>query len=217
MQNKNHSGLFITLEGPEGSGKSTNLIFIADYLKRANIAYVQTREPGGTAIAESLRQILLNKETGVMTAETELLLMFAARVEHTEQLIKPSLSHGAWVICDRYTDSSYAYQGGGRKLGNQRVAQLEQWCLNGFKPDLTILLDVPVDTTLARIRARGSLDRIEDQGLEFFSRVRQTFLTLAADNDKRYCVINANQPLVRVQQQIAEVLEHTITRWRNSQ
>lgn len=203
-------GVFITLEGPEGGGKSTNLAFIASQLKQAGIEFIETREPGGTPLGESLRQVLLDKSTGGMTSETELLLMFAARVEHTNQLIRPTLERGVWVLCDRYTDSSYAYQGGGRELGIAKVAELDQWCLDGFKPDLTLLFDVPVETTLERIKARGALDRFEDQELAFFSRVRQTFLTLAADNQARYCVIDANQPLDKVQIEVMEILEYYI-------
>jgi len=210
------SGLFISLEGPEGSGKSTNALYITDLLKQQKISVKASREPGGTNIGESLRNLLLAKETGNLSGETELLMMFAARLEHVNQLIKPTLKSGSWLLCDRFTASSYAYQGGGRGLELEKIAQLEQWCLADFRPDLTLVFDVSVETTLKRITNRGSLDRFEDQEIEFFYRVKETFLQLAKDQPQRYRVIDANQPLDQVQKEVSDILEPIIKQWQSS-
>ena len=199
-------GRFITIEGVEGVGKSTNLRFIEGYLKARNITSISTREPGGTVLAERIRQVLLDKAEISMDPFAELLLMFAARKQHTEELIKPALARGDWVICDRYTDSSYAYQGGGRGIDSKHIASIAKLTLGNFKPDLTLILDLPVKTGLMRAGKRGELDRFEIENEKFFGRVRATFLARARTN-KRYHVINASQSLKSVQARIATVLE----------
>lgn len=194
------TGKFITIEGGEGLGKSTALRFIEAYLQDKSHDYVLTREPGGTAIAESIRRVLLAKFDETMDAETELLLMFAARNQHVTKVIKPALADGKIVICDRYMDASYAYQGGGRELGSERVASLEQWLNLGVKPDATILLDAPVEVGFERIKAeRGIKDRIEEETLGFFNRVRQAYLDRAKALKDQYHVVNADQDIDSVQ------------------
>ena len=183
-------GRFITIEGVEGVGKSTNISYIERFLEARDIKFVSTREPGGTALAERIRDVLLDKAESSMDPMTELLLMFAARKQHTEELIKPALERGEWVICDRYTDSSYAYQGGGRGLDSKIISKVEKLTLGSFKPDLTIVLDLPVKKGLARAGNRGELDRFELESEKFFKRVRATFLARAKTH-KRYHVINA--------------------------
>lgn len=199
-------GCFITLEGGEGCGKTTNIDFLKQYLESQGKAVVVTREPGGTPLAESIRQLLLHVEDEPVAVDTELLLMFAARAQHVAQLIKPALVAGKWVICSRFTDSTYAYQGGGRGIEWQRISDLEQYVLGDFRPDATILLDVSVDVGMQRARNRADLDRIEKEDLAFFERVRQTFLRLASESPVRYHVINAEQPLQTVQQQLVSVM-----------
>ena len=209
-------GLFITIEGPEGGGKSTNIAFIQTMLQQAGIEFDTTREPGGTAFGESLRQVLLSNETGDLSGDTELLLMFAARLEHVRQRIRPTLEQGTWVLCDRFTDSSYAYQGGGRGLSLDRIAQLETWCLGDFKPDVTLLLDVPVETSLQRINSRGQLDRFEDQERDFFDGVRATYLEMARRDTNRYRVIDASRPLDEVQAELGKLVQDIITKWQTA-
>ncbi|MDC1018536.1 dTMP kinase [Pseudomonadales bacterium] len=191
-------GRFITIEGVEGVGKSTNISYIERFLEARDIEFVSTREPGGTALAERIRDVLLDKAESSMDPMTELLLMFAARKQHTEELIKPALKRGEWVICDRYTDSSYAYQGGGRGLDSKIISKVEKLTLGSFKPDLTIVLDLPVKKGLARAGNRGELDRFELESEKFFKRVRATFLARAKTH-KRYHVINASRSLSAVQ------------------
>jgi dTMP kinase len=199
-------GRFITIEGVEGVGKSTNINYIERFLEAHNIKYISTREPGGTALAERIRQVLLDKGETSMDPVTELLLMFAARKQHTEELILPALALGEWVICDRYTDSSYAYQGGGRGIDMKLIAKLEKITLGSFKPDITIILDLPVKAGLARAEKRGELDRFEIESEKFFKRVRSTFLARAKTH-KRYHVINASRSLKVVQGRIGLALE----------
>ena len=198
-------GRFITIEGVEGVGKSTNISYIERFLKSRDIEFVSTREPGGTALAERIRDVLLDKAESSMDPMTELLLMFAARKQHTEELIKPALERGEWVICDRYTDSSYAYQGGGRGLDSKIISKVEKLTLGSFKPDLTIVLDLPVKKGLARAGNRGELDRFELESEKFFKRVRATFLARAKTH-KRYHVINASRSLSAVQGKIGAAL-----------
>ena len=198
-------GCFITIEGVEGLGKSTNISYIERFLEARDIEFVSTREPGGTALAERIRDVLLDKAESSMDPMTELLLMFAARKQHTEELIKPALERGEWVICDRYTDSSYAYQGGGRGLDSKIISKIEKLTLGGFKPDLTIVLDLPVKKGLARAGNRGELDRFELETENFFKRVRATFLARAKTH-KRYHVINASRSLNAVQGKIGAAL-----------
>ena len=198
-------GRFITIEGVEGVGKSTNISYIERFLEARDIKFVSTREPGGTALAERVRDVLLDKVESSMDPMTELLLMFAARKQHTEELIKPALERGEWVICDRYTDSSYAYQGGGRGLDSKIISKVEKLTLGSFKPDLTIVLDLPVKKGLARAGNRGELDRFELESEKFFKRVRATFLARAKTH-KRYHVINASRSLSAVQGKIGAAL-----------
>ena len=198
-------GRFITIEGVEGVGKSTNISYIERFLEARDIKFVSTREPGGTALAERIRDVLLDKAESSMDPVTELLLMFAARKQHTEELIKPALERGEWVICDRYTDSSYAYQGGGRGLDSKIISKVEKLTLGSFKPDLTIVLDLPVKKGLARAGNRGELDRFELESEKFFKRVRATFLARAKTH-KRYHVINASRSLSAVQGKIGAAL-----------
>jgi dTMP kinase len=196
------TGHFISFEGPEGSGKSTNIHFVETLLKERGVECRLTREPGGTKLGEKIRELLLNKDFNNMAADTELLLMFAARAQHVEEVIKPALAAGQWVLCDRFTDASFAYQGGGRQISMQRISTLAHWTLGDFKPDVTFLLDVPVDVGMARARQRGSLDRFEQEHMDFFERVRQNYLEQAENDTGRYRVIDASVDLDAVQAQL---------------
>jgi dTMP kinase len=195
-------GVFISLEGGEGAGKSTNAGFMADYLRAQGKPVLLTREPGGTPVAEAIRGVLLDASLPAMTMDTELLLMFAARHEHLQQTILPALAQGIWVICDRFTDSSYAYQGYARGINLQRIAQLEQWALGDIRPDYVFVFDLPVELGLARAKARSAADRFEQERLTFFEKVRQGFLTRAAQQPERYAIIKADQALAQVQAQL---------------
>ena len=198
-------GRFITIEGVEGVGKSTNLTVLETLIKEQGFDVLVTREPGGTTTGERVRAILLDKEEQKMTAMTELLLMFAARRQHVEQVIEPALASGVWVISDRFTDSSYAYQGGGRQLGSQTVAELEGYVLGDFSPDLTIVLDLDVSTSLARATSGSEADRFESEHQDFFERVRQVFLDRASGD--RYRVIDTGQTIDQVRTEIRRVIE----------
>ena len=199
-------GKFITVEGIEGVGKSTNIAHVRGLLEAAGIDVAVTREPGGTPLGEAIRDLLLDPRYTGMSPDCELQLMFAARAEHLARVIMPALARGQWVLCDRFTDATYAYQGGGRGIDFGKIARLEQWVQGDFRPDLTVLLDVPVAVGLARAGKRGALDRFEQEQIGFFERVRQAYLDLAARHDGRYRVINASQPLTGVQQQLDEAL-----------
>lgn len=202
-------GFFITVEGGEGAGKSTMLAFMRDWLAKAGHDVVVTREPGGTPLGERVRDILLHARELHMTAETEALLMFAARAEHLERVIRPALDAGKTVLCDRFTDATYAYQGGGRGLSAARIAQLEAWVQGALRPNLTLLLDVPVDVGLQRANQRSEPDRFEREQKEFFERVRATYLDRARHEPQRMRVIDASRTPEEVRQQIAAVLgEH---------
>lgn len=200
------SGYFITVEGGEGVGKSSNLGFIEAWLREAGKDVVMTREPGGTALGEKIRTLLLDASHHSMTVDAELLLMFAARAQHLEEVIKPALADDKWVVCDRFTDASYAYQGGGRGVDLQRIAQLEQWVQGNLRPDLTLLLDMPVQQGLQRAGQRSAPDRFEREQQHFFERVRETYLIRARQEPARFRVIDAAPELEQVQQQIAAVL-----------
>ena len=169
-------GKFITLEGGEGVGKSTNLKFIRGSLSASGIELIETREPGGTRLGEALRGVLLGDEAEGICPEAELLTMFAARAEHLEKVIKPALDAGKWVLCDRFTDASFAYQGGGRGLAFERIEQIESWVQGDLRPDLTILLDAPVEVGMARAAARGEADRFEREPKAFFGAVRLSLI-----------------------------------------
>jgi dTMP kinase len=203
-------GLFITLEGGEGAGKSTNLVFIRQWLQRAGREVVVTREPGGTELGERVRDILLNSKQLHITPESEMLLMFAARSEHIARVIQPALAAGKVVLCDRFTDATYAYQGGGRGLAAERIAAIEDWVQGKLRPDLTLLFDVPVAAGRERAGQRGEPDRFESENNVFFTRVRRTYLDRAAKEPARMRVIDASRPLAQVEQQLAAVLQEFV-------
>lgn len=208
------SGLFITLEGPEGAGKSTNRDFLAERLRSHGIDVVLTREPGGTPLAERIRELLLVPSDETMAADTELLLMFAARAQHIAGVIRPALARGQVVLCDRFTDATYAYQGGGRGLPVERIAQLEAFVQGELRPDLTLVFDLPVDVGLSRAAARGRLDRFEQEDRGFFEAVRQTYLQRAAAAPQRYHVLDAAASLVSVQEALEALLPELLERCR---
>lgn len=210
----NPRGLFITVEGGEGVGKSTNIAYIRQQLEAAGTELMVTREPGGTPLGEELRDVLLGvRDTGI-SAMAELLLIFAARAQHIEEVIEPALAAGKWVVCDRFTDATYAYQCGGRGLSFETVAVLEKLVQGDLLPDYTLLLDAPVDTGMSRVQGRGEPDRFEREELAFFERVRGTYHQLAEASSGRYRVIDASQPLPAVQQQLLQVCNELITCWR---
>lgn len=199
---------FITLEGGEGLGKTTNLVFIQQWLAQHNISVLVTREPGGTALAEKLRQLLLENNAESISEKTELLLMFAARAQHIIQVILPALQRGDWVLCDRFTDATYAYQGGGRGLDLTTIAWLEQFVQAQLQPDLTLLFDAPVEIGMQRATKRGALDRFENQQVTFFNRVREAYLQQAQRHPERIKLIDASQPLPCVQHEIQQLLQN---------
>lgn len=199
-------GLFITLEGIEGAGKSTQLAFLKELIDAAGVPLVITREPGGTALGEKLRALLLHSADNAMCADTELLLMFAARAEHIHKVIKPALAQGQWVLSDRFTDATYAYQGGGRGIADARIAALEQWVQGDLRPDLTLVLDVAPQEGLRRAAKRGAADRFERETVEFFERVRAYYRLLAQRAPQRVKLIDAGQPIEQVQQQLRTLL-----------
>ena len=198
-------GKFITVEGIEGVGKTTNLEYLQQLICAAGKELVVTREPGGTPLGEAIRGLLLDPHYTGMDPDCELQLMFAARAEHLAKVIRPAIEAGKWVLCDRFTDATYAYQGGGRGLDTDKIAALEQLVQGDFRPDLTLLLDVPVEIGLARAGNRSAPDRFEQEQVEFFERVRQAYLDMARTHDGRYRVIDASQPLEAVQVQLASV------------
>ncbi len=200
-------GCFITVEGTEGVGKTTNLDFIQQCLEQQGIDVIRTREPGGTPLAEDIRALLLTPRNEPVAELTELLLMFAARAQHLQQVIRPALDAGKWVLCDRFTDATYAYQGGGRGMDIRQIAALEQLVQADLRPNLTLLLDLPVATGLARARARSAPDRFEAEKVNFFEAVRQHYLERATQEPARFAVINAEPDLEQVQAQILEALK----------
>jgi dTMP kinase len=194
-------GAFITLEGGEGVGKSTNVAFTAETVRSAGFDVVTTREPGGTRLGERVREWILNGDHGTLSAEIETLLMFAARARHLEEVIRPALAAGRWVVCDRFTDATFAYQGGGRGARRTLLDALKREIQQGLEPDLTLLLDAPLDVTASRIGAR-SFDHFEREQRPFFERVRNAYLTLHAAEPHRIKLVDAALPLVDVQRQI---------------
>ncbi|WP_277052757.1 dTMP kinase [Zestomonas thermotolerans] len=206
------TGLFITLEGPEGAGKSTNRDYLADRLRERGLEVVLTREPGGTPLAERIRDLLLAPSAEPMAVDTELLLMFAARAQHLAQVIRPALERGTVVLCDRFTDATYAYQGGGRGVPETRIAELERFVQGELRPDLVLVFDLPVEVGLARAAARGRLDRFEQEGQGFFEGVRQAYLRRAQATPERYRIIDAAQPLAGVQRALDELLPQIVER-----
>lgn len=199
-------GKFITIEGTEGVGKTTNIEFIKQWLTDQSIPFVNTREPGGTPLAEEIRELLLSNRQEAVCSKAELLMMFAGRAQHIDQLIEPQLASGNWVLCDRFTDATYAYQGAGRKMGNQLISSLETMVQGEMRPDLTLILDISVEKGLERAGKRSEPDRFELEKTDFFNRVRQAYLAMAADQPQRYKIIDASRSLEEVQQQIATVL-----------
>lgn len=200
------SGRFITLEGGEGAGKSTVIAAVRENLVARGIDVVVTREPGGTPFAEAVRALVLDPARREMCAESELLLMFAARAQHVREVIQPALDAGRWVLSDRYTDASYAYQGGGRGQPVERIAALEAWAAP-VRPDLTLLLDLPVADGLARAGARGAADRIEREATEFFERVRGAYRERAADDPQRFRIIDSSQTIEAVRAAVESALD----------
>ncbi|BBB29310.1 dTMP kinase [Neptunomonas japonica] len=199
-------GCFITIEGTEGVGKSTNVEFIRQYLSNKGIGLRLTREPGGTPLAEEIRELLLQPRDEKVSDDAEILLVFAARAQHVAQVIKPSLEQGLWVLSDRFTDATFAYQGAGRGISWNRIQQLEQYVLGDLRPDLTVLLDLPVDVGIARAKERGALDRFEQEKHDFFEKVRQGYHHRLRAEPDRFALIDASQSLENVQQQIAAAL-----------
>lgn len=203
-------GKFITLEGTEGVGKSTNMDFIERWLKESGKELIVTREPGGTELGEKLRSVLLDAKEQSMCDDTELLLMFAARAQHLHEVIKPALDSGKWVLCDRFTDATYAYQGGGRGIDMDRIAQLEQWVQGDLRPDMTLILDLPVDVGLERAGKRSAPDRFELEKKTFFTKVRDSYLSRAAAYPTRYHVIDASPSINDVEKSIQKIIEKMV-------
>ncbi|MCX7112549.1 MAG: dTMP kinase [Proteobacteria bacterium] len=199
-----NKGCFITLEGGEGMGKTTNLAFIREFLEQMGKHVVVTREPGGTPVGEKIRALFLSD--GDIAPETELLLVFAARNQHLRDVIEPALESGDWMVCDRFTDASYAYQGGGRRVGFDAIFKLEEMVQKGRKPDLTLLFDAPVEVGMARAKNRGGSDRMETETLAFHERVRIAYLQLAGQFPQRIKIVDASRPLNEVQAGIAQHL-----------
>lgn len=210
MNNAATKAQFITVEGTEGVGKSTNMDFIESWLKKSGKELIITREPGGTELGEKLRAVLLDAKEQSMCDDTELLLMFADRAQHLQEVIIPALNAGKWVLCDRFTDSTYAYQGGGRGIDMSRIAELEQWVQGDRRPDMTLILDLPIDVGLERAGKRSAPDRFELEKHDFFNKVRDAFLARAAANPTRYAVIDASPSISDVQKSIQAVLEKMV-------
>ena len=206
-------GLFITVEGGEGVGKSTGIAFLEKTLQAHGVELLVTREPGGSKLGEELRRLLLAVDDEPLDPTAELLLMFAARAQHISGRIEPALAAGKWVLCDRFTDATYAYQCGGRGIDRGAVSALENLVQGTLRPDCTLLLDAPVSIGLARARMRGDLDRFELEELAFFERVRATYLELAAGSSGRFRIIDAGQPLEQVQKQLLNVCKELTACW----
>ena len=204
-------GRFITIEGTEGVGKTTNIEYIKQWLDTNHISFVSTREPGGTPLAEEIRELLLANREEKVCSKAELLMMLAGRAQHIDQVIEPQLAAGNWVLCDRFTDATYAYQGAGREMGSELIASLETMVQASMRPDLTLVLDVPVELGLERAGKRSEPDRFELEKTDFFNRVRNAYLSMAEQNPQRYKIIDASKTLEVVQQQIAYTLNNFLT------
>ena len=204
-------GRFISFEGGEGVGKTTQIDRLAAFLRKRGVDVVVTREPGGTEVGEAIRDVLLDKSLPAMHADTELMLMYAARVEHVQRLIRPALEAGQWVLSDRFADASHVYQGVGRGLDPARIDVLDDWSLRGFAPDRTILFDMPVEAGMARVRSRGVTDRFEEETQAFFERVRQGYLDRARRFSERFVVIDAAREI----DAITDDLIRVVASWLN--
>ncbi len=205
------NGKFISIEGIEGAGKSTQLAFIADYLRAKDIDVLVTREPGGTQLGEQIRELLLTPRDEKMVDDAELLLMFAARVQHLQQTILPALHRGQWVVSDRFVDATFAYQGGGRQISHERIESLADWSLQGVTTDLTFLFDLPVALGLDRVGRRGNAkDRFEQEKNSFFDLVRQRYLQVAEAESERVKIIDAAQSVDNIQQQLTGYLNQLL-------
>ncbi|MDA7842652.1 dTMP kinase [Methylophilaceae bacterium] len=200
-------GKFITLEGVDGAGKTTHIEFIKNYLSDLNINYVMTREPGGTALGEKLRDILLHDE---MNPQTETMLMFAARNEHIDKVIRPNLIKGAVVISDRFTDATYAYQAGGKGVKDEKIDILKKWVQEGLRPDLTFLFDLPVEVSIERLNKTRKLDKFEREDKSFHKKIREKYLTLVEASPERFCVLNSQASIEKIQNQIKLKLDEVI-------
>ncbi|MAX50529.1 MAG: dTMP kinase [Methylophaga sp.] len=201
-------GKFISIEGIEGAGKSTQIQFIKTYLERFNQTVVVTREPGGTPLAEEIRELLLKPREERMSDDTELLLMFAARAQHINQVILPAVSEGKWVVCDRFVDATFAYQGAGRGIHEERIAALSEWTLAGLKTDLTLLFDLPVDVGQQRVNQRLlQKDRFEQEKTDFFEKIRHCYLERAAAEPERIQIIDAEKSITAIEQQVSNILD----------
>ena len=203
-------GRFISLEGIEGSGKSTQVSFVIDYLQSKNIEVVSTREPGGTLVSERIRDVLLDNQLPSMHMDTELMLMFAARVEHVKKVILPALESGQWVVCDRFYDATYAYQGYGRQIDLKRIDALKEFSVGDLAPDLTLLLDVTLDVSMERVTKRGNKDRFENEKIEFYKKVREGYLTIAKSDPDRVVTIDATGMIDEVQAEIQIKLDELL-------
>ena len=206
MRETTMRGKFITIEGTEGVGKTTNIQFIQSWMEKNQLAFATTREPGGTPLAEQIRELLLAPREEKVCNTAELLLMFAARAQHLNQVIEPMLAEGAWVLCDRFTDATFAYQGAGRHMRNDLISELELLVQGSLRPDLTLILDIPVEIGLQRAGERSTPDRFELEQIEFFERVRKRYLQIAEESPERCVIIDASQSLTGVQAQIEKAL-----------
>jgi dTMP kinase len=200
-------GLFVTLEGIEGAGKSTVVDFIEDFLTKEGHVVIKTREPGGTVIGEQIREILLKNENSTLTYDTELLLVFSARAQHIQEVILPALSSGKTILCDRFTDASYAYQGGGRGIDASRINLLEKWVQGDLRPNLTLLFDLDVSIGMQRTKKRSDADRFEREEIIFFEKIRNTYLERAKKEPQRFRIINSASSLENVKEQIVSILK----------
>ena len=204
-------GKFISIEGVEGAGKSTQVSFIQDYLTSLGKIVVVTREPGGTELSEKIRNLLLEPSSNSMANDTELLLMFASRAEHVSQVINPALHRGDWVLCDRFLDATYAYQGGGRGIERQRIQQIADWTLRGLIPDLTLLFDLPVELGLERVLERKEgMDRFEQEKIDFFQKIRKSYLKSAKAEPNRIKILDASLSIIKIQEQLTQLIKPLI-------
>jgi dTMP kinase len=202
---------FISIEGIEGAGKSTQLAFIEQFLLQHNKTVVVTREPGGTPLGEQIRGLLLAPSTSPMAVDTELLLMFAARAEHCDKVITPALERGDWVLSDRFTDATFAYQGGGRGIDKQRISVISDWVLKGLTPDLTFIFDLPVDVGQLRVLSRNEgVDRFEQEKVDFFEKIRASYLARAKAEPERIKVIDSSRSIAEIQVQLTEILNTVV-------